>query len=283
MGESSKEGSPASFLERLNREWNSLKSVLQGGRSSLSSDSPEARRRRKLKAQSEILSEMHKVVLKAPLKDRKKYAGLLGALEEGASLEGIYRGFVSTPEYRELEKRGPRASGDVFERFVTLLMDAQLSLPEARILMPQDGDPPKRLGYQHLVNPKRGTNEGTLLKAHLELYRKALKSARSGNAQKLDALYREIFSRSSIYTLKRILSDEVLRLMDSMKNHPIRMAEWYSNFAVTSTAYQIDFALEPRNSAEADMHRKWALKAEYEQVVWEVLNRIHRLLENEKT
>src|SRR5476649_1828164 len=59
---------------------------------------------------SEILREMFLVVLlkEKPVPDT--FSGLLNALEQGASYEGIYNGLVHSSNYRELELESPKSS-----------------------------------------------------------------------------------------------------------------------------------------------------------------------------
>lgn len=57
---------------------------------------------------SELAAEIYRDVYAKPIADRAEFAGWANVLAQGASLEGVYRGFVLSSDYRKLEAQGPK-------------------------------------------------------------------------------------------------------------------------------------------------------------------------------
>ncbi|MEO5970768.1 MAG: hypothetical protein ABIQ95_12650 [Bdellovibrionia bacterium] len=88
------------------------------------------------------------------------------------------------------------------------------------------------------------------------------------------------FGLASIFLLKRVLSDEALKVIAS-KNAVAKnpgLAAWYAKWAVHMTQRNVDFGVTLRNKADEAFHLKWATEVSEDQIVWEVLNRLHRVL-----
>jgi len=79
--------------------------------------------------------------------------------------------------------------------------------------------------------------------------------------------------------MKRVLGDWALRVMTlRLEESPERMRDWYADFAARASKKGVDFGLGLRNESSRELHRKWADQATDDQIRWEVLNRLHRIL-----
>ena len=198
-------------------------SATRGGSEALNTGlSPSARQ---AKANAELLHEMYKVVFDHEPADRGEFGNLVDSMNQGASLEGMYNGFVHSSEYARLEESGTQASPGASKYF----------LEEVRI-------------FGKELTPKAQLDDPGAI------------------------------SRSSIYALKRILGDEALKVIWSKKTSTENLAAWYSLFAVHSAEKGVDFGIPLRNKSDDAFHRAWAKTASSDSLEWEVLNRVHRLL-----
>ncbi len=119
----------------------------------------------------------------------------------------------------------------------------------------------------------------------------------SGALEKLTEQYKALFSNASIYTLKRVLGDELLKVITAKRaldNGDEALAAWYAQWATRLSqplneplpGKKIDLGLSLRSRPDEKFHADWArtsLKKD-DQLVWEALNRVHRILNalNEK-
>jgi hypothetical protein len=89
-----------------------------------------------------------------------------------------------------------------------------------------------------------------------------------------------LFANSSIFTMKRTLGDEAMHVIaEKQAVSTQELAAWYAKWVVRlCNSYRVDFGLSLRNRPDEAFHHDWALKANSDQLVWEVLNRVHRLL-----
>jgi hypothetical protein len=96
--------------------------------------------------------------------------------------------------------------------------------------------------------------------------------------------YAKVFVGSSIFTLKRIIGDEVQKLVALRlgKGAPAdgreRLAVWYGKWVVRLAGMGVDFGLPQRLRADELFHYQWAIAATPDRLQWEMLNRLHRLL-----
>ena len=81
-----------------------------------------------------------------------------------------------------------------------------------------------------------------------------------------------------MYTLKKTLCDEALKLIDQKNAFKEKLALWYSKWVVHMGERKIDFGVPLRNSLDEAFHYKWAIQSTPDRIKWEVLNRIHRTL-----
>lgn len=207
------------------------------------------------RAHAQILSEMLRVVFREE-PSRARLVSLSDIWSQGASLEGIYNGLTHSSDYRRYEFGHPGNSKAALDYFSQTLswVEKQISPPgeitvatASPIALPLD-----------LSDPGAAPAPVKLLLID-------------------PAVYSGTFAQSSIYTLKRVLSDEFLRLVDLKKASP-GFARWYAEAVVRTNALKIDFGLSLRNSGDVQFYETWAGSASDDQIKWEILNRIHRIL-----
>ncbi|MGK5082413.1 hypothetical protein WDW37_03830 [Bdellovibrionota bacterium FG-1] len=250
---------------RLQKEWNAFVTVLSGGSSPLAKSSPSpaassvggdgilgSPNAKMAKANAELLQEVYRIVFMHDPKDRSEFGSLVDSLNQGASFEGIYNGFVHSTEYRKVEMTNTGSSPEALKLF-----GEELALLEMELPKPIEFD-----SSQGEVNRAAEVNG----------------SATPVDAKALADRYTKQFVGASIYTLKRILGDEALRVMSVKREYPEKMAHWYSQWVIHMVSRGVDFGVSLRNSPDEQFHYKWALSASEDRVKWEVLNRLHRLI-----
>lgn len=207
---------------------------------------------------SEILSEMVRVVFdQEDVEDKSDFGQLAHSLNEGASLEGIYRGLIAGSRYRALESKSQAASPAELKVFSNELMSIQ-----AEMQNPTRFDPGTAKKVPTIEFPD-GSEADPKDEAQAE-----------ANSQP-DFLH--MFIGASSFTLKRVLADEVLKKIDETTD-PGAFAKWYAQWVVRWCDANVDFGLALRNRPDLDFHFKFAQKMARDRVKWEALNRVHRLL-----
>lgn len=225
---------------------------------------------RSAKANAELLREIFTVVFGREPRDRANFGVWVDAMNQGASIEGIYNGFTHSSDYRQVEENNPGASPDALKVFGVELARLQSELPSvtefdtsAAQPLPRAKNPEAEAGNS-LEFKKR---DASPLPARAKTEQAALAES-----------YSKTFVGASIFTLKRVLGDEALKVIASKKDYPENLAIWYSKWVVQLASYRVDFGLPLRNSADEKFHFKWTLDASEDRLKWEVLNRLHRLL-----
>jgi len=277
-----------SFLESLKRDWAAFQVVISGSQNPGGSPSgtPSARdieqgmknAAERSKAHSEFLQEMYRVVLLREPESRIEFGNLVDTLNQGASIEGIYNGLIHSSSYRELESQNQGASPQTIRAFVEEMILLQQVLPEEeRTLLTEESarplpdlTPPEyvesQVGGGNSAAPPTPMVQGSpraLTKVEIQAWKSSLE---------------RLFIGSSIFTLKRLLGDEVLKVIAHQRSYPELLARWYGGFALRSLDRKVDFGLEKRNSTDEQFHRSWAMTAPYDVIQWEALNRVHRIL-----
>ena len=241
---------------QLQKEWSALQSILTGGRSPLAQRSPNPSKSispsgtpadaiaidspsaRNAKANAELLQEVLRVVFIQDPKDRSQFGNLVDTLNQGASFEGLYNGFTHSTEYRKLEMAHAGASPEALKAFGEEFAWLETELP----------------------SPSEASGSPNV------------------DVASLSDKYSRQFVGTSIFTLKRVLGDEALKVMTVKKEYPEKMALWYSHWVVRLAGRGVDFGIPLRNQADERFHYNWALGATEDRIKWEVLNRIHRVL-----
>jgi hypothetical protein len=222
------------------------------------------------RANAELLSEMIQVVLGAKPQPQE-FAGLLDSLEQGASLEGVYNGLIHSARYRELESSVADAPGgavraETLSRFVAEMLELQLAMKEPTRWTPEAAQPLARME----LDP-----------AAPDVPKTFAPPPSSGRGALTEAQLRELFQYASRFTLKRVIGDEALRLLTEKRTDSEGRARWYGEWVVGISRRGGDFGLaqrSARSSDDASFHSQWAQEASEDRIVWEVLNRLHRVL-----
>ncbi len=215
---------------------------------------------------AERIVEMWRVVaLEDPAKNlelERELPAWVDALSQGARLDGIYQSIVRSDHYRERERRtpGPSRAIGIFARELSRL---QKLFPEGdrRQFTSRDAEPLARP-----VMPETLALESTL----------SADPARPVDSTEAGLI--EGFSRASVFTLKRVLSEEVLRYFSRVDADPELWAKTYGEWVVTLQVYPVDLGLETRSRKEPEFHTQWARTAPRDVAYWELLNRVHRIL-----
>ncbi|MGZ3697393.1 MAG: hypothetical protein ACXWP5_04755 [Bdellovibrionota bacterium] len=227
------------------------------------------------KANAELLKEMFLVVYGHEPTDQTIFVSMLGALNQGASLEGVYNGFAHSAVYRKLESDNPSASAEALRVFGEELALFEVELPELTKFDARSAQP--------LATPVQPTGEEET-PTEITFLPKEVTATPSPEAERekllavLPEKYSKLFVTASIFTLKRVLADEALKVVAARREYREKLALWYSKWAVHMAGRKIDFGIPLRNKAEEAFHYKWALEVTEDRVIWEVLNRVHRLL-----
>jgi hypothetical protein len=83
---------------------------------------------------------------------------------------------------------------------------------------------------------------------------------------------------SSLFTLKRLLGAKVLHESAKRREDKEKLAAWYADLALRWAKIGVDFGLPQRNKAEEIYHFKWAQENNLGLLQWELLNRVHRIM-----
>lgn len=275
---------PDQFFSRLQKEWNALQTVLAGGQSPLArrndvakspnpmltlSPSEAAARARQ---NSELLQEVLRVVYNREPENRGEFGTLLDTMNQGASIEGLYNGFTHSADYRKLEMANPGSTPDALTFFASELAETEALL-----------DAPTNFGANAalpLSTPVQPIDTGVTEESFpAKATPSPSKSPMGHHAVKaLELKYMVDFGSSSIFTLKRVLSDEMLKLLDQLSQDPIALHKWYGDWVFRMCSKNVDFGIPLRNKADAAFHTQWAKTADPDRLRWEVLNRIDRIL-----
>jgi hypothetical protein len=220
------------------------------------------------KANSELLGEMVRVVFnQEKVEDQVDFAGLVQSLNQGASLEGVYRGLVMGARYRGLESKSQGASPAEVKVFAVEMSELQMIMRNpTRFTMDSKKVPeieyPDEEGGSFRPSASSGAEE--------------VEVKREKGAIQQDLIRK--FVGASLFTLKRTLGEEALRKFDESKEDPAGIAQWYAALAVRLVQQGVDGGLQLRNSADFRLHSEFAGRMSQDRVRWEVLNRYHRYL-----
>lgn len=222
---------------------------------------------------TQLVTEMVQVLWQSNPQASDDFRGWVHALNEGASVEGIYRAFTHSDRYRELEVSNPGSSAaavSTFEKEISVFFKLMGEKPDFNFsdALPSPTIPPPGV-EPSTEGPNAGVN---------------VVDFSGGVSPKERKRLARIFSGASIFTLKRLLGEKALQwtaknLAGSGWSKKKEFSKWYEAWVLRMIGdYPIDFGLPDRSRAEAGFHEKWALQASTNQIVWEILNRVHRVL-----
>ena len=295
-------------LDRIELDWNALLVVLQGGRS------PVARKKGARVEPSgrpsaggfdaavsarnaELLQEMFKVIYVRDFQNPREFADYVDTLNQGASIEGLYNGFTRSSVYRKLEMANNPVPPQALRAFSEELARLESTLPEtdrtafdSRAALPLAlpvaiggsltgaVDTPRNLGELEGGAGELVFGKDPHAAASPTSRPTPLQSSVPLSLEDLASQYRDRFRVSSIFTLKRILGEEALKVITAKVSDPSALAKWYGKWVTELCARKVDFGLDLRNRPDAAFHEAWARSSSEDRLRWEVLNRLHRVL-----
>ncbi len=220
------------------------------------------------KLNSEVFKEMFTVVFMKEPSDHADFGNWVDSLNQGASFEGVYNGLVHSMEYKKLEETEKG----------TTTRALQIFGEEMAFLEKDQAKPTRFESYRPVVTetdpisptPTAGFRPNPTPSPADQLTKVQLAM--------LSENYAKQFVGASVYSLKRALGDEAIVIMDLNNDYKEKLALWYSKWVVHMAARNIDYGLPLRNKPDASFHYKWALENSVDLLKWEVLNRIHRLM-----
>jgi hypothetical protein len=219
----------------------------------------------------ELLGEMIRVVFdRDEPEDQSDFEALSRTLNQGASLEGIYRGIIMGSRYRALESNSQAAGPTVLKVFAIELSELQEGMREPTRFDPEHAREVPKIDFPEDVVPGRSKPQVVSTPDPASLKR----PDKTENLRKI----LKIFIGASPYTLKRILGEEALRRFEEAGDDPSSIPLWYAGLAVRLSAANVDFGLELRRKPDFEFHKDFARKIAIDRVKWEVLNRYHRYL-----
>jgi hypothetical protein len=217
------------------------------------------------KGRREILAEMLRVVFDtSEVENDEFFEGLLSSLNQGASIEGIYRGLIQGQRYRSLET-GATGADPAQIRFFA----AELALLQESMKNPTRLDTKESRGVPTIEFPDGDTASAVTSGPESDV---PLKKG------ELESRLTRDFIGASPYTLKRILGNEALKKIDELKESRADMAQWYAATVLRLVKRGVDFGVPLRNSDDFGMHLRFAETVSPDRVIWEVLNRYHRCI-----
>ncbi len=81
-----------------------------------------------------------------------------------------------------------------------------------------------------------------------------------------------------LFTMKRMLGDRILKESIARKADKERLANWYSGFVGRWAKAGVAFGHKQRDSGTEAYHYRWALDNNLGMIQWELLNRMHRIM-----
>lgn len=92
--------------------------------------------------------------------------------------------------------------------------------------------------------------------------------------------YAKKYMAHSLFTLKRLLGDRVISESVARKGDKDQLAAWYASFVGRWSKAGVSFGMAQRDNPNEAFHFKWAQENTLGMVQWELLNRLHRILNN---
>ena len=219
------------------------------------------------KANSELLFEMMSVIFNEPqVEDKSNFGELVYSLNQGASLEGIYRGIIMGSRYRALEAKSQSASPTVLKAFALEMAELQMVMKNPTEFQKDEAKKVPTIDFPEAASDSEISSHPSQVvkpkKTKDEIFQNML----------------ETFLGASTLTLKRVLGEESLLHLDEMKDSSGDLAQWYAKFVLRMCDAGVDFGLKQRSDPNFDFHFKFAQTMALDRVKWEVLNRYHRYL-----
>jgi len=182
--------------------------------------------------------------------------------DQGGSLEGIYRALSRSSYYRKKEvDEKIRVNGDQFLRFKKAMIWVEKRLSSSPILFDKGSSSPlEEYGVVQFIS---------------KLDRSGIETGGFGVK---DTEFEKSFQNASLFTVKRLLAEKILEALKEREADRTRTVEFYLDWVEFTGGFGVDFGLEIRNQIDREFHKKWAEGVKFDLIVWECLNRAHRLL-----
>ena len=229
---------------------------------------------------AQILQEMYRVVWVMHPPSPSEFGNWLDSINQGASFEGVYNAFTHSTQQRALEgNRQGSASPQALKAFAWELAGLALEFSELPEWSERDARPLIELNPGEEPLDLRHTQ----LKPELIEFKPLAKASPSQlprpTREVLAGRITSLFNGASIFTLKRVLGDWGLKVIELRSSESRdRLLGWFADFAVATARYQLNFGLKERNQLERGFHLNWATQSSEDLLRWEVLNRLHRIL-----
>ncbi len=255
------------LAERLGIEMK-WKSQSAGGKAG-DPNAPTSEAGKRAQAHAELLREVYQVVTLEEPQDPQEFTGFLENLNQGGTLEGLYNGFTHSEVYRQREQKRVTVSDRTLPVFAKELVYLTLEQANPTIFTAEDALPLQR-AVEPGVPEELGVPAGKSSDSKIAVIPRDI--------DKLAEHYEKLFARASFFTLKRVLADEAMKVFAIKASSPDALSEWYGAWASRTSKLGVNFGLELRNRGDEKFHADFAKKAAPDRVRWEVLNRVHRVL-----
>lgn len=189
---------------------------------------------------------------------------MMTTLDQGAHFEGMYNGIIYSPVYKLKEK-------------------GLASVETVRIFS-------EIMTYLYFENKKENMDTNKNLNTDQELPKTEIPTVNKVENKKYQPTKEEyalkiqefkqiaIQEEYSFHTLKRIMGEEMLKTLDVMKKYKEKLATWYGKTAIFLNKYNIDFGIQKRNNMDETYHYRWALYVDEDRIKWEMLHRLHVIM-----
>lgn len=83
-----------------------------------------------------------------------------------------------------------------------------------------------------------------------------------------------------LFTLKRVLGDKIIKESNARRADKDRLAAWYAPSVSRWARMGVSFGLPERDKPDEAFHFRWAQENNLGMIQWELLNRVHRVMNN---
>ncbi|MBI3535796.1 MAG: hypothetical protein HY072_09970, partial [Deltaproteobacteria bacterium] len=162
-----------------------------------------------------LLKEIYFVIYQKELQNVQEFLDYQNILMQGASLEGVYNGFTHSSRYRQLEVKYKTTKAIVVKIFADELWNLENELSEKTVFnkthalpLPKPIDPALFSGTENVLQFEEKTPPQTQTE------------------------YFKLFFNASVFTLKRVIGDEALKVIASKENSRENLAAWYGQWTM---------------------------------------------------
>ena len=230
---------------------------------------------------AQILQEMIRVTWLRDPPSQAEFVAWVQALDEGASLEGVYNGLVHSAYYRKLEQLDEKPKPALQKRFLMEMIELVRSTGLTFSWQQFDREPQGE--FVGISNSTETTPSAQPLENVVSLSKSDFEN------KEAQAAFVKFFEATGFHVMKRTLAKTALTAIDELQKQG-KLAEWYAAWSAQQAASPVDFGIAERKNALVEFHLKWAkarlqsknLERGLDQIRWEVLNRLHRVLNQEQ-